>query len=217
MIKYALFDLDGTLTDSQVGIMKALEYSVKQYGLKLTKEQMRTMIGPPLDVTYKNTLGFTQEQSDKATSTFREYYNVTGLFENEPYKGIEEQLKLNQQQGIKNLLATSKPEETAQRILIHFGLDKYFSGMCGGSFDESRSKKSLVIEYALKTAGIFNEEKQYAIMIGDRRNDIEGAKANGLKSIGVLWGFGDREELENAGADYIITNTEELSPLLNSL
>lgn len=203
--KYVLFDLDGTLTDSARGIMNAIEYALHTYGITVSdRSTLRPFIGPPLAESMRKYYGFGVEQSLEAVERFREYYDGKGgLFENDVYEGIPQLLDDLRNAGYHLYLATSKPENTARRILEHFDLARRFDFIGGATLDESREKKGDVIRYVLESCGITESEKDQAVMIGDRSNDIVGAKENGLESIGVLYGYGSREELLTAGADYL--------------
>ncbi|WP_432628583.1 HAD family hydrolase [Brotaphodocola sp.] len=203
--QYLLFDLDGTLTDSARGIMNAIEYALHTYGITVSdRSTLRPFIGPPLAESMRKYYGFGVEQSLEAVERFREYYDGKGgLFENDVYEGIPELLDDLRSAGYHLYLATSKPEDTAKRILEHFDLARRFDFIGGATLDESREKKGDVIRYVLESCGIAESDKDQVVMIGDRSNDIVGAKENGLESIGVLYGYGSREELLTAGADYL--------------
>lgn len=203
--QYLLFDLDGTLTDSARGIMNAIEYALHTYGITVNdRSTLRPFIGPPLAESMRKYYGFGVEQSLEAVERFREYYDGKGgLFENDVYEGIPELLDDLRSAGYHLYLATSKPEDTARRILEHFDLARRFDFIGGATLDESREKKGDVIRYVLESCGIAESDKDQVVMIGDRSNDIVGAKENGLESIGVLYGYGSREELLDAGADYL--------------
>ncbi len=208
MYSTVLFDLDGTLTDPGQGITNSVAYSLKKFGIEVEdKKELYKFIGPPLHDSFKKYYGFSDEEAETAIAYYREYFRDTGIFENEVYDGIENLLKKIKASGRKIILATSKPEEFAKRILVHFSLDQYFDFAAGATMDVSRSKKGDVIAYALKESGCGSEN---AVMVGDRMHDILGAKENGLDSIGVLFGYGDREELENAGANYIAETVEDI-------
>lgn len=211
--EYIFFDLDGTLTDSQDGILNSFRSIFKHFGIKEPEyEVLRTYIGPPLVLTIGQTLGFTGEKLQEAVKVFRSYYDNQGYMENRVYKGIPEALKCLKALGCKLSVATSKPEHTAIKIMEHFDIAKYFDHICGSLPDESRSKKTDVIEYAIKLNGITDRSK--LLMVGDRKFDVEGAHQSGLKCAGVLFGYGSREEFEAAGADYIVENPEDLEKLL---
>lgn len=213
--KYVLFDLDGTLTDSQDGILNAIEYALKHYGIAVEdRSTLRPFLGPPLTDSMREHFGFGTEQALEAVGIFREYYNTTGLFENRVYPGIEAMLRDLQANGYRLFVATSKPEQIARRILEHFGLDGYFDYIGGATPDDSRVKKGDVIGYVLKEAGIENPVE--AVMVGDRMHDVLGAKQNGMETIGVLFGYGDQEELTGAGAEYLAETADEIGKLLKT-
>ncbi len=207
------FDLDGTLTDPGLGITNAVMYSLEKYGLPIPERQeLYKFIGPPLTWSYQTYYGFSEEKSIEAVKYYREHYSVTGLFENEVYPGIPELLEKLRSAGKTLCVATSKPEKFAVQILEHFGLAEYFHHICGASFDGKIGTKHEVIEYALGRCG--NPDRNRVLMIGDREHDILGAKASGLLSLGVLYGYGDRAEHEAAGADAIAETVAELERLL---
>ena len=202
MFKYYLFDLDGTLTDPALGITNSFIYALKSFGMEIPSyERLCTFIGPPLIQTFETQFGFNMAQCQEGVKKYREYFSQKGLFENTAYDKIPELLEELKKQGKHLLVATSKPEEYSVKILEHFNLSSYFDFICGSNMDESRSKKEEVIEYALTKIG--NPSKDQVLMIGDREYDIIGAKKNGLKSCGVLFGYGSKQELEKAGADFI--------------
>jgi len=209
MYEYILFDLDGTLTDPGIGITNSVAYALKRWNIEVEdRKSLYRFIGPPLQDSFREYYGFSQEDALRAVDVYREYFREKGLYENEVYPGVEKLLQVLKEQGKTLVLATSKPEEFAVRILRHFGLDRYFTVMAGATMDPSRSKKGDVIAYALRESGVTELSK--AVMIGDREHDIFGAKQNGLDSIGVLFGYGDREELEKAGATYIAATVEDI-------
>lgn len=207
--KYVLFDLDGTLTDSQDGIMNAIEYALEYYGIQVKeRDSLRPFLGPPLSESMQKYCGFDRVKAVEAVEKFREYYNTRGKFENKVYPGVESMLKAVQETGCRLYVATSKPEEIAREILEHFGLAGYFDYIGGATSDDSRVKKSDVVRYVMDKAGIDRPDE--AVMVGDRKHDILGAKENSLEAVGVLYGYGDRQELEAAGADYLAEQAEEI-------
>lgn len=209
MYQYILFDLDGTLTDPGLGITNSVMYALKKFGIDIPdRAALYKFIGPPLQESFEKYYGFSNEKSELAIQYYREYFKVSGLYENEVYDGIEELLKNLKAQNKSVILATSKPEVFAVEILKHFQLDKYFDFIAGATMDETRVKKADVISYALDSCKI--SDLSSAIMIGDREHDILGAKQIGLDSIGVLFGYGSREELEAAGATYIASNVADI-------
>ena len=208
-----LFDLDGTLTDPGEGITNSVAYALKKYDIEVSdRSELYKFIGPPLKDSFMRYYSFNEEKAEQAIAYYREYFRDIGIFENRVYEGVEDMLKALCDEGKKLVLATSKPEEFAVRILEHFDLKKYFDVVAGASMDSSRSKKGDVIAYAVSLCESFS--KDTAIMIGDREHDIIGAKENGLKSIGVLYGYGDEVELKTAGADYIVSSPQDILKLL---
>lgn len=213
MYDVILFDLDGTLTDSGLGITNSVAYSLKKYGIEVSdRTELYKFIGPPLKESFEKYYGFSSEEAGRAVEYYREYYTDKGIFENAVYEGIEELLQEIQRSGKTAIVATSKPEVFAKRILEHFGLAKYFNDIVGANMDETRTKKDEVISHVLQSCDIPDQTK--VLMIGDREHDILGAKKAGIDSLGVLFGFGDYEELENAGADYIVETVEDIYPII---
>lgn len=211
--KYYLFDLDGTLTDPKEGITKSVSYALKSYGIDVQDlDTLNKFIGPPLLEAFIEYYGFSEAAARGAIEKYRERYSRTGIFENKLYDGIEDTLKKLVDAGKTLLVATSKPTFFATKILDHFGIAKYFKFVAGSELDGTRTKKSEVIKYALESMGI--TDLAACVMIGDRMHDIIGAKETGLESVGVLYGYGSREELEAAGADKIAESIESLCILL---
>ncbi|MGN0451751.1 MAG: HAD family hydrolase [Acutalibacteraceae bacterium] len=211
--KYILFDLDGTITDSALGITNSVKYALNKLNAPIPPyETLCKFIGPPLLDGFRDICVFDTEKAQAAVKLYREYYETTGLYENAVYGGIPEFLKALKENGKTVILATSKPEKFARLILDHFDLMQYFDYAAGASMDETRNKKDAVIAYALKECNI--TDKSLAVMVGDRHHDIFGAKQNGIASIGVLYGFGSLKELTAAGADYIAENIDELYKIL---
>lgn len=209
MHKYILFDLDGTLTNPEIGITNCVMYALEKFGIKVEdRKELHPFIGPPLSYSFQTYYGLSEEDSELAIKYYRERFSVKGLYENEVYNGVEKVLQQLKESGKTLIIATSKPEEFTLKILEHFDLLKYFDFVAGATMDGSRGEKADVIRYALEISGI--EDKSEAIMIGDRKYDILGAKENGLESIGVLFGFGDHKELAEAGANYIAESVEDI-------
>ena len=208
MYSCILMDLDGTLTDPGVGITNSIMYSLEKLGI-IEKDRTRLyrFIGPPLMEELRAVYHLSEQEGLDALAYYREYFSVTGLFENEVYEGIPEVLGKIRDAGKKLIVATSKPEIYTKRILEHFDLEKYFDYVAGSTMDSSRVQKSDVIAYAMNNTGYSPEE---TLMVGDRKNDIEGAAANGIRSVGVLYGYGSYEELSKAGADYYAKAPEEI-------
>lgn len=213
MFKYVLFDLDGTLTDAAPGITNSVKYSLEKFGINETNEnKLRKFLGPPLMLSFKEIYGFTDEQAEKAVEYYREYFKPHGIFENEVYDGIPELLDSLKAQGKKLIVATSKPQPFAVRIAEHFNLNRYFDMIAGSNMDNTRCRKSQVIEYAFETLGI--KDRENAVMVGDREHDIIGAKEAGIKSIGVLYGYAAPHELEKAGADFIAESPADINNII---
>ena len=210
-VKYALFDLDGTLTDPREGITRSAAHALKHFGIEADPEELTFFIGPPLYESFER-FPIPEDRMEEAVAAFRAYFEPRGWMENVPYPGIEGTLERLQKAGIGLILATSKPEEFAKRIVERFDLARYFTLLCGAPMDERKAAKSAVVARALREAGITDPAQ--ALMVGDRRHDVEGARANGLDTVGVLWGYGTREELETAGAKYFAANLRELEEIL---
>lgn len=207
-----LFDLDGTLSDPADGIVSALRYAFQKMELAECDEKvLLQFIGPPLAESFQHFCGLSSEEIDQAIHYYREYFSEKGLFENRLYDGISGLLQELKKAGKKLIIATSKPEFYAQPIVEYFGISADFDFIAGATLDGSRSKKADVIAYALSATQTAPDE---AVMVGDRKFDIDGAKQNRLDSIGVLYGYGSREELDKAGATQIVRNVEELRGVL---
>ena len=209
-----LFDLDGTLTDPAEGITKAVEAALNHYGITVEdRSTLNKFIGPPLDESFPEFYGFDDEQVREATAVFREYFGRRGWAENIPYPGIDKLLGDLKAAGKKLVVATSKPEEFAVRIMEHFDLARYMDVIAGAPMDNQEgAKKASVIRDALRRCGV--EDLSTAVMVGDRRHDVAGGHQVGLKVIGVLYGYGDRPEHEAAGADYVVEDISSLEKLL---
>ena len=204
-----LFDLDGTLTDSGPGITNSVAYALKKWDITENDINiLKKFVGPPLDASFTKYYGFSKEKCVQAIQYYREYYLAKGIYENRVYDGIEGLLKWIRDTGRRAIVATSKPEPSAIHVLEYFHIDSYFDIIAGATMDGSRVEKSDVIRYALERAGI--RDLSGIVMVGDRENDIQGAKVNCLDSIGVLYGYGSREELEAAGAMQIAETVEDL-------
>lgn len=205
------FDLDGTLTDPMQGITRSVQYALLHFGIEVTdRTTLCSFIGPPLKDSFREFYGI--NDLDTAVKKYHEYFKPTGIFENTLYEGIPEMLADLKAQGVQIVMATSKPTVFAEQIAEHFDLRKYFTLISGSALDGSRDRKADVIRYALDQLGI--QDTSRTVMIGDRRFDIEGATETGLASIGVLYGYGDRAEIEAARPDYIVENVAELHDLL---
>ena len=212
MWKTILFDLDGTLTDSAPGITNSVAYALAHFGIHEESKNLLKFIGPPLNESLAEFYGFSPEQTVEAITVFREYFVEKGWCENAPYPGVGELLRDLKDAGLRLMVATSKPEVQAVRILKHFGLAEYFEQICGAPLgNEDGARKSSVIRRALSYVG---GDTASVVMVGDRRHDVEGAREVGLPCVGVLYGYGGREELESAGAEFIAEDMAALKRLL---
>ena len=206
-----LFDLDGTLTDPKEGITKAVAAALAHFGIHEDPDNLTSFIGPPLPESFIERYGFDEDQILVGIEKFRDYFTRQGWAENIPYPGIDALLAELRSAGKRLLIATSKPEPFAVQILEHFGMAGYFDRICGAPMEEQQgARKADVLRKALADVSDLNR----AVMVGDRRHDVAGAHETGLACIGVLYGFGDRDELEQAGAEYIAADLAELRDLL---
>ena len=211
MKRYFLFDLDGTVADNGEGILKSAQYALDHFGIHdQPEEKLRQFVGPPLDQSFREIYGFSQEQALQAVAKYRERYATQGVLENQLYPGIRHLLEALEGRGMR-CLATSKPEVFARRILEMQGVLPLFDVVVGAELDGTRTDKCQVIQAVLEQLG--NPPLDQAVMIGDRKHDILGAKAAGLESVGVEYGFAPPGELEEAGADWIVPTVEELERL----
>lgn len=211
----ALFDLDGTLTDSEEGILNSICDTLKVYGLDLTMDKgaLNKFLGPPIQQQLMSAYGFSKEQADEATAFYRKRYKATGMLkENKLYPGIIEMLERIKVAGITIMLATSKPQVFAQTILEYFQLDGYFAYIGGATMDGSHSAKADIIRDCLREAEKLSLKKP--VMIGDRMYDIRGAVETSIDSIGALYGYGSREELAEAGCSIFADTPMEVADLL---
>ncbi len=219
--RYVLFDLDGTLTDSYEGIRNAFGYCLSKYGISPEPEEYRRFIGPPVLWSLKTFYGIEGEKANEALCYFREYYDSRGCLENHVYDGAEEMLRTLAAHDKKLMVATSKPEPIAIKILEHFGLADYFCFIAGSTAEDEndnhyaslrnavpRSSKEEVIRYCLRENDI--RDLEHAVMVGDRRWDIDAAKKIGMQSIGVRYGYAEPDELEQSGADIIVDTPMEI-------
>ena len=208
-----LFDLDGTLTDPALGITNAVMHALEYYNIHVReRSELFKFIGPPLIDSFMKYYDFDEDKAREAVVKYREYFSTIGLFENEVYPGIIDMLKELKAAGRKIVLATSKPDVFSIKILKHFVLYEYFDFCACSTMDETRTKKTEVIEYGLQN--IEEKDKSKILMIGDREHDIFGASNCGLDSVGVLYGYGNQKEFEDAGATYIVESVEALKKFL---
>jgi phosphoglycolate phosphatase len=213
---HVLLDLDGTISDSSVGIGRSLQHAFAMCGYEPpTDDQVRSVIGPPFELSLP-TLGVPPEDVERVVETYRVRYEDIGLFENEVYAGVHEMLAELVDAGYVLALATAKPQHTAIRIIEHFGFTDVFALQAGATVGvgSSRRTKADVITYALERLRV--DSGPHVVMIGDRDHDVEGALLNGIDCIGVTWGFGDRAELEGAGAVTAVDSPHEVVPAVDA-
>ncbi len=200
MYSVILFDLDGTLNDSCEGITKSVQYALRFWGIEAQPEELLGFIGPPLTWSFPHLFHIPEEEVPEAIVRYREYYSVHGVFEGSIYEGIPEALEALNKAGLRVAIATSKPEMYVGPILNHYGLAHHFEEAAGSPPDESGGKAQVITDVL---ARLGNPPLDTVLMVGDRQHDIEGAKANGIASAGVLWGYGSEEELRAHGATHI--------------
>lgn len=211
MKRTILFDLDGTLTDSAEGVINCAIVALKHFGLPIPqREEMSFMVGPPLRDSFLR-LGVKEDDVELAVELYRQRYVPTGMFENAPYPGISALLAALKEEGHELYVATSKPETMATAILDKFHLSGYFDRIFGASLDGSRDTKDTVIAYLLEQLG----PRENIIMVGDTSYDVLGAAVHGIKTIGVAWGYGKIEDMNNAGAIAIADSPAILFDMLN--
>lgn len=211
--RYAIFDLDGTLTDNQEGITKCVSYALEQCaGLKdQPYADLLRFIGPPLTDSFREFYGMSEEEAQQATATYRERYSVVGWAENRVYPGIPKTLQRLKAAGVKLGVATSKPQEFTEWILKKLELDQYFDAVCGARMDNAHSTKREMILRAIERLG---GETEAAVMIGDRKFDLVGAAEAGVDSIFAAYGFGPIEEAADYGAGAVAGKPEAIADLI---
>lgn len=207
MKNYVLFDFDGTVFDSAEGITKSVQYALGKMGIEAELKDLMCFAGPPLDEMFSLRYGMSPEQAHRAVELYRERYTPIGWAECSPFPGMHELMGRLRKKGIKLAVATSKPRHFAQRILEKYGMQNDFDIICGSELDGTRRQKWEVIEYALSQFGIAPSE---AIMVGDRKYDVIGAKKCGVPCIGVRFGYAEPGELESEGAVYVAEDADDL-------
>lgn len=223
MVKYILFDLDGTLTESGRGVINGAKHALKRFGITPpADEELAVFIGPPLKESFMRFYGMDEEKAMEAVEAYREYYHATGVYENALYPGVTALLQALCEEGFLLAVSSSKAQNMVEVVLDHFSIREFFSLVVGGADAGALYTKAGVIAetlrlFAERDARTLEEVRECAIMVGDRKHDIEGAKENGLRSIGVSWGYAPEGELQEAGADFIISDTEELIALMKNM
>lgn len=208
------FDLDGTLTDSREGIARCMAYALERLGaVAPPRERLEKTIGAPLHRSFSELLGVPDEaRATEAVRLYRERYEAKGIFENRLYPGVVEMLQAVRERSWRACVVTSKPTRYAQQIVAHFSLAQYFAAVYGSEMDGRLTEKEALVRHVLA-----QEDVASAVMVGDRAQDILGAHANGLRAIGVTWGYGTCSELEQAGADALCSAPGELLDTLARL
>lgn len=208
-----IFDLDGTLTDSGPGIKNSVRYALDKYNVEVAEERMDSFIGPPLVDSFMRECGFDREKALEAVLVYREYFTTKGMFENSVYDQMEETLKALKEAGKTIMLATAKPEVFARQILEHFNLMQYFDFIGGALLDETRTNKKEVLRYVVEENGF---DVKRAVMVGDRQDDAEAAIGENIDILGVLYGYGTIEELENAGVKKFVNSPAQIKDFVLS-
>lgn len=214
MIKYILFDLDGTLTNPKEGITKCVQYALKHFGIERECDELISFIGPPLKEQFMQYASLTEEEGVKAVAIYRERFAPIGIFENEIYDGILPMLESIKNQGKTLAIATSKPTVFAEKISRKYGIEPYITLLEGSELDGRNTDKALVIKNAMEKLGA---TKDNTIMVGDREHDVIGAHKNGIDCIGVSYGYGKDGELEESGALKIAHTPNELLKILSAM
>jgi phosphoglycolate phosphatase len=215
-IKNVLFDLDGTLTDPIEGMLRCFHYALERMNRPLpTRAELQSHIGPPLRGTFSLILKTGDERVvEQAVDLYRERFFAKGMFENEVFEGVPQMLFLLRASSKRLFVATSKVQTYAERILSHFDLSAYFSGIYGSEMDGRLSDKADLIRHILECESLLPAE---TLMVGDRKYDIAGAKANGCLAAGVSYGYGSMEELREAGADCLCSTPLEVAKLVSEI
>lgn len=219
MFKYCFFDLDGTLTDPREGITKCVQYALSKFGINEPDlRKLEPFIGPPLKDSFIKYYSLSDTDATQAITYFRERFAPTGIYENRIFPGVKDLLEKLKGLGVKTAVASSKPTVFVHKILNRFEIDTLFDVVVGSELDGRRVSKEEVVEEAISQLGVNeiqgDERRKLCAMIGDRKFDIEGAKAHGMTGVGVTFGFAEEGELEKAGADFIVDSVEHLATLL---
>ena len=213
-MKNFLFDLDGTIIDPKEGITESLQFALRELGFKKIPEadDLVWCIGPPLQESFSILLNTKDRvQIDEGVRLYRVNYNKKGIYQLKLYKGVVDAIRELKKQGKNIFIATSKPKIMADKIVSYLKIDDLFTGVYGPELDGTRSKKGILISYLIEKE---NLDKNETIMVGDRKHDIIGANENDIKSCGVTYGYGSKEELIENGADYIIYLPDDLKRVI---
>ena len=207
-----LFDFDGTIADTGEGIFKSIQSAVAAMGFEpLDESTLRTFIGPPARDSFSRVLGLDGERSTEAVKKYREAYSESGIFAFKLYDGIETMFRTLNENGIFVGVCSSKPEPFIRRIIEHLGFDDLIDVVASPASDTKDESKAMLIERAAATLGV---DKSRVLMVGDRHFDIDGANLSGVQSVGVTYGYGDRDELEKAGATHLVSKVCQLNEII---
>ncbi len=205
---FIIFDFDGTIADTRRGVFDSIIYALTSYGYDVPDEAvLNSFLGPPLHASFKKTTSCTDEMAQTLTAKYRELYTDNAMYRLHLFDGVEEMLKEMKNRGVKMAIASSKPEKFFSKLLEHLRITQYFDVVCGAALGDIHNTKQAIIARAMKE---LSAEKERTLMVGDRVFDIEGAKENGIKSAGVVFGFDYTKELRTAGADFIVKTTKQL-------
>ena len=204
LYQYIIFDLDGTLIKSEEGLYDSITYALEKSGVDPgDRKDMKRMIGPVLWESFQKFYNMSAEEADRANAYFVEAYDKEGLYNASVYEGVEQMLETLRNAGRILLVVTAKPRDMAERVLNHTGIDQYFQAVIGPARGNKKTDKGSLLKEALRfleKTGTYHFQKEQAVMVGDRMFDMQGAVETGIRSIGVLYGYGDRQELIDAGA-----------------
>ena len=217
MYKYVFFDLDGTITEPEEGIINGVLYALSRFGIIVEdRTTLYPYIGPPLRASFRDYHGLSEEDTEQAILYYREYYSTKGIYQNDIMPGMEQAFWTLRKHGCHLYVATSKPELYAKQILEHLKLDGYFDIIAGSTFDKARDTKAAVIEYLI-TSIAANQIKPAVddiIMVGDRKFDVLGAREFGIDTIGVLFGYGSKEEFDACACRYVVADAKEMVKMI---
>ncbi len=206
--RFVIFDFDGTIADTRRGVFDSIIYALTSYGYEVPDENvLNSFLGPPLFESFQKLTSCDDKRAEELTAKYRELYKGNAMYRLHLFDGVREMLDEMKKSGIRLAIASSKPEKFFSELLEYLDITKYFDVVCGASFDDIHNTKQAIIARAMNELGV---EKDKTLMVGDRVFDIDGAKQNGIKSAGVVFGFDYTEELITAGADFIVKTTKDL-------
>ncbi|MBO4474470.1 MAG: HAD hydrolase-like protein [Clostridiales bacterium] len=215
MYSYVFFDLDGTLTQSEFGILEGARRALSHFGIDTSDEKkLKKFIGPPLHVSFHDNYGLSEEDTEEAISIYRAYYRAKGIYQAPLYEGMFALLSDLKNAGRKLMITTSKPLVMAEKVAKNNEIYDLFDGIIGPGLDEKDASKTWLIRRAMEELGVSDADREKVVMVGDRFYDIEGACEASVDSIGVLYGYGEEEELRGAGATHIAADVPALRELL---